>query len=346
MSALRVGSFFAVAVASAGSALLVNSLLAEPSANPGTVVPGRPPIAFNAKSSIPMTGNLEGANDISGVGFAGELMFLVSDETAHIEILRKAGDAYTVANKLPLGEPGTEIDLEAIAVDSGYVYTIASHSRVRPKQKPKETYADNREKMETVLAPGDRDVLARFRPNPDGTPGPVEKVSLRSAIQSDPVLRPFAQLPSKENGVDIEGLAVKGPDVYVGFRGPVLRENYVPVMKTRFADGAAHELRFVNLGGRGVRDLAAVKDGFLILAGPSGDGPGSFQIYFWDGNDCLAGAAPEGKCQLLAEVTPIDKGKPEGLAVTAEDATGYDVVMVCDGVTNGTATAYRLTKVR
>lgn len=346
MSALRVGLFFAVAVVSAGSALLVNSLLAEPAANPGTVVPGKPPIVFKATSSIPMTGNLEGANDISGVGFTGDLMFLVSDETAHIEILKKTGDAYTVANKLPLGEPGTEVDLEAVAVDGGYVYTIGSHSRVRPKQKPKETYADNREKMETILAPGDRDVLARFRPNPDGTPGPVEKVSLRSAIESDPVLRPFAQLPSKENGVDIEGLAVKGQDVFVGFRGPVLRENYVPVLKTRFAMGAPHEILFVNLGGRGVRDIAAVKDGFLVLAGPSGDGPGSFQIYSWDGNDCLNGAVPEGRCQLLAEVPTNDKGKPEGIAVTAEDGSGYDLVLVCDGVKNGAATAYRLSKTK
>lgn len=271
---------------------------------------------------------------------------LVSDETAHVELQKKVGDGYSPVGKVPLGPPGAEIDLEAVAVADGYVYALGSHSRVRPKQKPKETYADNREKMATVLAPDSRDVLARFRPNPDGTPGPVETVSLRAAIEADPVLRPFAALPGKENGVDIEGLAVKGATVYVGFRGPVLRENFVPVLTTTFATGAAHDLRFVTLGGRGIRNLAAVADGFLILAGPSGDGPGSFQIYHWDGHDCLTGATPEGQCRLLAEVPPIDKGKPEGLTVTAEDATGYDVVMVCDGVKNGAATAYRLAKAR
>ncbi len=75
--------------------------------------------------------------------------------------------------------------------------------------------------------------------NLDGSPGPIERTSLRATIDSDLVLRPFANLPSKANGVEAQGLAVEGDDIYVGFRSPVLRDNFVPVMRTRFGRQAA-----------------------------------------------------------------------------------------------------------
>ena len=45
----------------------------------------------------------------------------------------------------------------------------------------------------------------------------------------------------------------------------------VPVLRFRFDDPeGSYGLRYVNLGGRGIRDIARVKDGFLLLAGPEG----------------------------------------------------------------------------
>ena len=101
---------------------------------------------------------------------------------------------------------------------------------------------------------------------------------------------------SKENGVHIEGIAVKGGVLYLGFRDPVFRDTYVPVMTRKFDDPAdTHDLLFVRLGGRGLRSLACVSDGFLNIAGPVGDGPGSYQLYHWDtapANDETDLAAP------------------------------------------------------
>src|SRR5262245_60839271 len=75
-----------------------------------------------------------------------------------------------------------------------------------------------------------------------------------------------------------------------GFRGPVLRENYTPVLRFTFAVPVIEsDLLYVNLGGRGIRDLTRARGGLLVLAGPVGDGPGSYQLYFWDGKDCLPG---------------------------------------------------------
>ena len=49
------------------------------------------------------------------------------------------------------------------------------------------------------------------------------KTPIRRRLRKDPVLGPFVGLPSKENGLDIEGLAVRGDTVLLGLRGPVIR---------------------------------------------------------------------------------------------------------------------------
>ena len=301
---------------------------------------------LSKQTTIAISGDIVEAKEISGIGFLGDFLFLVSNETTHLDILKKSGDGYKLAKSVHIAGESEELDLESIAVDGTTVYVIGSHSRVRPKQKSADTYAEAREKLTTVdFVDSQRDVLARFPFDPiSGQPGDVETVSLRTFIDTNPVLKPFAALPSKENGVDIEGVAVKGNEVYVGFRGPVLRENFVPIVVTTFTTPTAGEIRFVKLGGLGVRDLAAVKDGFLILAGPNGDGPGTFQIYLWNGADCVNGATPAGTCDLLVEVPDQGKANPEGLTVTAEHADAWELVLVCDGIKNGNPTRYRLTK--
>ena len=135
----------------------------------------------------------------------------------------------------------------------------------------------------------------RFTLDGGGNASPVEATSLGPILDADKVLGLFRDIPSKENGVDIEGIAVDGDDLYAGFRGPVLRGNFTPVLRFRFANpSTATELLFVDLGSLAIRDLTKVRGGFLILAGPVGDGPGGFHLFFWDGRDCLPGLRPAG----------------------------------------------------
>ncbi len=120
--------------------------------------------------------------------------------------------------------------------------------------------------------------------------GPVERKSLAGFLKGNSILKRFAEIPSKENGIDIEGLAADaGGKLFAGLRGPVLRGNFVPVLVFDFDHPEAATLRFVNLKGLGIRDMAAVKDGFLMLAGPVGEGPADFRIFFWDGADAIPG---------------------------------------------------------
>jgi hypothetical protein len=283
---------------------------------------------------VPVAGEVGGPNDVSGAAFVGDFLLLASNETAHVEVLKKRGDGYAVAAPVVLekrkpGAKGHHLDLEALAADGDTVYAIGSHSRVRAK--PGE-------------AAPHRDHLFRFKLTADGAATDLKSVSLRAAIEANPTLKPFAAVPGKEGGVNIEGLAARDGKLFVGFRSPVLKDDAVPVMVTTFDKPETNELRFVKLGGRGVRDLAAARDGFLILAGPSVEAGGGFQIYFWDGADCAAGANPAGRCELLCKVPHEDEQHPEGLAVVKEDATGYELVIVCDGPKNGNPTRYRLKK--
>ncbi len=101
-----------------------------------------------------------------------------------------------------------------------------------------------------------------------------------------------------------EGVAVRDQVLFVGFRGPVLRGNYVPVLQLRFDKPNKNELLLVKLDGLGIRDLTAIDSGLLILAGPVGDGPGGYAIYHWNGRDCLIGQdGPGGKCERVGHAT-------------------------------------------
>jgi hypothetical protein len=166
-----------------------------------------------------------------------------------------------------------------------------------------------------------------------------EKISLREIIENDAVFKTFSNIPSKENGVDIEGLTEKDGWLYIGFRGPVFRGNYVPVMKLQFDDPKdTYKLLYTELGGRGIRGMTSVSDGFLILAGPVGDGLVSYQLYHWDGKDVISGKdrkiADIGKTRLLGDILSPENGKSEGVVVIQEDDTFYQLIIVYDGVKN------------
>jgi len=94
---------------------------------------------------------------------------------------------------------------------------------------------------------------------------------------------------------------------------------------------------------RGVRDIAAVAGGFLVLAGPSlpeGDaGVGGGEVFFWRG--------PGDQAAGIGSVGLRRKGvKPEVLLLLGEDAAAYRVLVMHDGVQGGAPIEYRIEKPR
>lgn len=144
--------------------------------------------------------------------------------------------------------------------------------------------------------------------------------------------------------MDIEGIAADGEQIYLGFRGPVLRENYVPIMVTTFDNPQDYELRFVRMGGRGVRDITKVEDGFLIIGGPVEDGDSSYELYFWDGANKISGNGKEyPELESLGQIKTAD-AKAEGITVIEETKTDYLAIIVFDSLKNGKPSLYRIGK--
>jgi hypothetical protein len=105
------------------------------------------------------------------------------------------------------------------------------------------------------------------------------------------------RFPGKDNGLDVEGIAVAGARVYLGLRGPVLR-GWAMVLELRpevdprdperlrlipFDDGRPYRKHVLRLRGLGVRDLCPHGDDLLVLAGPTMDLDGPVHVFRWHG---------------------------------------------------------------
>ena len=320
---------------------------------------------FGALASISFEDGVQASDDVSAIARVGDFLVIGADEAVGKgrtdNVVQVFAPHETEPNRycwrgdvlLFRGEKKEELDIEGIAAEGDTLYVIGSHARKRPRTKAEDDYQENRETFhaDSIEKEPSRRRLYRLRLDADGklVPGSKSKISLAPLIKKDPVLRAFRKIPSKENGIDIEGIAAHGDWLTLGFRGPVLREGFVPVMRLTFDDPAGTAgLRYVRLGGRGIRDLVRVSDGFLVLAGPPGDGPGGYRIHHWDGRDMVPGRKrggdKPGRCRLLAELALSGEAKAEGLALLEETKRYYELVVVFDGIENLLALHYRLAR--
>jgi hypothetical protein len=280
--------------------------------------------------------------DLSAAALVGGRHLLVaSDEGKEIRVLSLTGPGWSFREVVsPIVLPVSseeEVDIEAIAVEGRTVYVAGSHSLRRKKVDPELSQSKNRKRIASVKREENRDHVFRFQLDPEtGAPIGMTKDSLRDYLISDPVLGRFTNIPGKENGVDIEGLSVVEGTLYVAFRSPVLRGNWVPVLKTRFGQSSVGELLFVDLGGKGIRDIARIPEGFLLLAGPPADAEGPYGLYFWSGREGLGGNDRGGRVTSeLARIKVPRGGKAEGLAVVSSDGHCHELLILFDGVAGG-----------
>jgi hypothetical protein len=295
---------------------------------------------------VRFTGDIRAPENISAVARIGEGHFLAigGDEGRLIQILRRVDDAhYTWDHNIKLAdaEEGKEIDVEGLAWSEGRLYVMGSHSRKREKLDPQLSPGENRKLLEKNKAEPLREHLYELRLDTSAELTDKKPVSLKDRIHDDKVLKDFAKIPSKENGVDIEGVAALGDKIFAGFRGPVLREGLVPVLVFDFDRPNDAKTRFLNIGGRGIRDLVRVTGGFLLIGGPVGDEPYSYEVYFWDGENHL-------KSQPLVSLgrvpLPAPGSKAEGMTVLRDTETDYEVLIVFDGPVNGAPGRFRVKK--
>ncbi|AFY41145.1 DUF3616 domain-containing protein [Nostoc sp. PCC 7107] len=262
--------------------------------------------------------------DISGVILTPDrYLWLGSDETASLERLTLIEEnkfaehqQYKVADflNLPASE-NEEIDIEGLAYTDYYLWLVGSHSYKRKKPKPDKSDQKNVSRLAKVEIESNRYILGRI-PLIDGhlvascqhpkdanlqlTSAKLEITKqgnlLMSALVSDPHLGGFIQaaIPGKDNGFDIEGLAIYQNRIFLGLRGPVLRgwaivleielQNHSPGLMKLIPMGEGnkeYKKYFLWLNGLGIRDLCLDGEDLLILAGPTMDLDGPVQIYRW-----------------------------------------------------------------
>lgn len=179
------------------------------------------------------------------------------------------------------GDSREEADIEGAALAAGRAFFITSHARGDKGKKD--------------------DSLSRFFTVTLGDPGSavpagVSYAELRRDLAESPPLLPFRfkkaakRDPEEEGGLNIEGLALDpgGKDLLVGFRNPLsgTRALVVPLTNGAEVTGSGARAAFGNpyaldLGGRGIRDLAAFAEQVLVVAGPPVQA-GDFRLFVWD----------------------------------------------------------------
>lgn len=167
--------------------------------------------------------------------------------------------------------------------------------------------------------------------------GGTHSSELHNALLADPHLKAFMTIPCKDNGFDIEGLAVKDHRIFIGLRGPVLSGyaliieikvdtlNDELIMQQREGEHYLYRKHFIDLKGMGIRELNITENNDLyILAGPTMDLDGTISIYKIEGGIEDVHASVIHKPERLFDVArgsevPHGKEKAKGMAIIDDD---------------------------
>ena len=219
---------------------------------------------------------------------------------------------FSLLDYIELPNTEDEIDIESLDYSNGYLWVMGSHSTKRKKPKRKDPEKDI-ERLSRVESEANRYLLARI-PVIDGNL--VKSCSLKDdpkkqlraarleitentnilveSLKKDPHIGTIVSsgLPSKDNGLDIEGLAIDGDRIFLGLRGPVLRglavileidveekEPGVLSLKPIEKEGQLYRKHFIELDGLGIRELFLHDGDLIILGGPTMDLNGAMRVF-------------------------------------------------------------------
>lgn len=256
--------------------------------------------------------------EISSCLATGDNLWLSYDEDAGIERLTISENGYAHHKHyelfdffdLPSGKG--EVDMEALAYQEPYLWFCGSMSLKRDSPSPDDSLEDQLDDLSDIdldenrfslgcipciKRNGNYELMRETEHNGKKVKasmlrGGTKSTELHNALLRDEHLDRFMMIPCKDNGFDIEGLAVYNERIFIGLRGPVLNgyaiileigckefEGELLLSKNGEED-KLYRKHFINLNGMGIRELNITKNGDLyLLAGPTMDLDGTISIY-------------------------------------------------------------------
>ncbi len=241
--------------------------------------------AAQVSKSLVYTGMCDAS---AGVAISSNLFVAADDELNVLRVypIDKPGSAVATLRLdafLEVQSNSPEADIEGAARVGDVIYWISSHGRNKSGKE-----RTNRERF----------FATRILPNapylqPIGRPYKL----LEDDFIADPALKSFklehaSMLAPKEKGaLNIEGMAATADGtLWIGFRNPIVKKKalLIPLLnpKELIEGGNARaklgKPELLDLGGKGIRDMAYNGTGFYVIAG-SYHGGGASEIYQWNG---------------------------------------------------------------
>lgn len=301
-------------------------------------------------------GEVKIAEDVSGMACAPEeggrrLCLLVDDETqgAQVVVLDPAARTLSPGDYIPLiqdqfeGKP-VELDAEGAAYGGGAFYVIGSHGRPRHEKEGDEGKTLARQSASSHI------FRIRFARNAvDISTGAIRtaptidtSTALSGFFPVGSILARQAGVPLDDNGMTVEGFAVRGSDGLIGFRAPIDGSEalVLEIPLTDLFGGAGRQgaVRRLCLGldgrgnPRGIRDLAVVGTTVFGIAGPVNDPAKEATTADY----AVFRLTEDGKPALLPLGDRVATVKPEGLVPLSGGSGRFEGLLLYDGVAYGT----------
>ncbi len=249
-------------------------------------------------------------------------LWLSYDEDAGIERLTRTTRGfgyhkhYELFDFFDLPQGKGEADMEALAYQEPFLWFCGSMSLKRDSPSPDDSLEEQLKDLKEIETDENRFSLGRIpcikkdesyellkeaefngkTIKPLMLRGGTKSTELHNALLLDEHLERFMKIPCKDNGFDIEGLAVNNDRIFIGLRGPVLngfaiileigcKEFDGELILSKHPDEEKlYRKHFVDLHGMGIRELNIDKKGDLyLLAGPTMDLDGTISIYKIEG---------------------------------------------------------------
>jgi hypothetical protein len=263
---------------------------------------------------------------------------IANDENTYAQFFSIEGNVLVPKDLTLLSDEKKNPDAEGVAYADGFFYVTGSHGRSRKgNKKNKTSYAVFRFAVNPATG------IPRIETSESKVAGIEFTSRLRDALRDDDAINAYFDKKLSKGGINIEGIAVANGRMHFGLRGPSEEKQAFILSVDADAlftkdDKLRRQVTSLKLGkDTGIRDLAAISDGILILAGPTREEKVPYSVWFWDGNRTMA------KQLAILDLSTVPKGAKAEIQLPLEEGSSeIRALVMFDGVENGGARSFRI----